>query len=125
METSQKTMKSGTDVRNRLALVITCAGVMVALLSGQAVSSSNKDGETGEKHESSRNDSKFYGTVEKLPADRIGTWTVSGREIVVSKETRFKEEYGKAAAGSYVEVEGTNTGKKFSASKIEVKRAKK
>jgi len=125
MATSQKTMKSGSHFGIRLALVMAGIGVAFALTSGQAVSSSYKDGETHERHESSRNESKFYGTVEKLPADRIGIWMVHGREILVTKDTRIKEEYGKAAVGSYVEVEGNNSGKNFSAYKIEVKRARK
>jgi hypothetical protein len=63
--------------------------------------------------------------VKKIPADRLGTWVVNNREIMVTKETRIKEEYGSAAEGAYVEVEGNNTGKTFTAYKIEVKRAKK
>jgi hypothetical protein len=78
-----------------------------------------------ENHGSGRGESKFYGTVQKIPADRIGSWTVNGREIKVTGATRIKEEYGAAVSGSYVEIEGSNTGKVFTADKIEVKRAKK
>lgn len=49
---------------------------------------------------------------------------VNGREITVTKDTRIKEKYGQAVVGSYVEVEGTNSGNNFSAHKIEVKRSR-
>jgi hypothetical protein len=87
--------------------------------------SEHHNDEGHEKHDSAKGGSKFYGTVEKIPADRIGSWTVNGREIKVTGATRIKEEYGSAVSGAYVEVEGSNTGKVFTADKIEVKRSKK
>ncbi len=71
----------------------------------------------------SGSESKIYGIVEKTPRGEIGTWIVSGREIVVTKDTRIKEKHGKAEAGAYVEVEGIADGKTFTAYEVKVKRA--
>lgn len=68
--------------------------------------------------------SRFYGTVESLPRERIGTWVVSGRQIMVTRETRITEKHGRPEPGAYVEVEGSNTGATFTAREISVKRAK-
>ena len=137
MTTSHKT-KTGSNGALRIAAVVAGLGISALLGVVPAFSSSHKSGEGSEqhrsghgsdegheKHDSGRGESKFYGTVEKIPADRIGSWTVNGREIKVTGATRIKEEYGKAVSGAYVEVEGSNTGKVFTADKIEVKRAKK
>jgi len=65
---------------------------------------------------------KFYGVVESIPQSGLnGTWTVNGRDIVVTGDTRVKEKYGKLATGAYVEVKGDFSGKKFIAYEIEVK----
>jgi hypothetical protein len=117
----------------RLAVILATMGVTAVLATGPAFSSGNEGAESyehhgeesHEHHGSGRVESKLYGTVQKIPAKGIGIWTVSGREIQVTRETHIKEEYGKAATGAYVEVEGGNTGKIFTANKIEVKRAKK
>ena len=69
--------------------------------------------------------SRFYGTVQKIPAGRCGAWIVNGRQILVARETKIVEGYGSAVVGAYVEVEGYNTGKSFNACKVEVKRAKR
>jgi hypothetical protein len=113
------------NVATRSAAVVAGLALSIAIGAGPAFSSSDRGNEGSEKHESGKSESKLYGTVQKIPADRIGSWTVNGREIKVTADTRIKEEYGKAVSGSYVEVEGTNTGKVFTATKIEVKRAKK
>ena len=70
-----------------------------------------------------RYESKFYGTVEKLPEGIDGTWIVNGKEMLVRRDTIIKEKHGKVAVGAYVEVEGNLSGKTFTAYKIEVKRA--
>jgi hypothetical protein len=109
----------------RTAAVVAGIALAVTIGVGPVFSSDNKRDDGDEKHESGKSKSKFYGTVQKIPADRTGTWIVNDREIKITSETRIKEEYGKAVTGSYVEVEGTNTGKVFTATRIEVKRAKK
>ena len=47
-----------------------------------------------------------YGTVEVMPtaADRTGTWQISGVTYQANSSTRFEQEYGFFAIGSYVEV---------------------
>jgi hypothetical protein len=125
MRTSHKQAKTRRQLGIRLPLVLAGLGIMTAMSAGPAFSSGRDGVESYEHPGSGRVESKFYGTVEKIPSDRAGSWTVNGREIVVNRETRIKEEYGKAMTGAYVEVEGTTTGKVFTAEKIEVKRAKK
>lgn len=66
--------------------------------------------------------SKFYGTVEALPEGLIGIWTVNGRTVVVTEQTRIEEEHGRVLVGAYVEVKGASDGQTLHASKIEVKR---
>jgi len=70
------------------------------------------------------NDNEFYGTIEKLPKDRIGTWTVSGRKIIVKNNTRIITKGRPLKVGSVVKIEGSSQGKEFSAWKISVKEAK-
>ena len=125
MKTSHQQIRTRRQFGIRLALVLAGLGIITTLTAGPALSSGRAEDDSSEHRGSGRGESKFYGNVEKIPSDRIGSWTVNGREIVVTKETRVKEEYGKAVTGAYVEVEGTNTGKVFAADKIEVKRAKK
>lgn len=109
----------------RLAVVMAVLGSMAARSPGPALSGDQKPEEAYEKYGSGMAESKLYGTVQNIPSDRIGTWKVNGRTVKVTIETRITEEYGKAVAGAYVEVVGDNTGKFFSAHKIEVKRAKR
>jgi len=72
--------------------------------------------EQGEKYEN-----KFYGTVQQIPENLIGVWTVDGKNIQVTKETYIEREYGQPKVGSYVEVEGRYINNAFIARKIEVK----
>ena len=124
---SHKQTKAGRKSAIRLVVVLAGVGLMAALASVPAFASDHKGEESSEDHGhgSAQSESKFYGIVQKIPADRIGSWTVNGREIKVTSATRIREEYGTAVTGAYVEVEGSNTGKVFTAVKIEVKRAKK
>ncbi len=125
MTTSHEQTKTGRSFGIRFAVSLAVLGITIALAAGPALSSGTEGEESNEHHGSGRVESKLYGTVEKIPSDRIGSWRVNGREIKVTNETRIKEEYGKAVTGAYVEVEGSNTGKLFTAYKIEVKRAKR
>lgn len=70
-------------------------------------------------------DSKFYGTVEDLPAGGLfGDWRVSGRTVHVSSATLIKQKYGPVAVGAYVKVEGwLQADGSVNATKIEVKRS--
>ncbi len=125
MAPSQAQEKSGRAYGIRAAAALLALGIMVVLTAGPALASGREGDESCEQRGAGKSESKFYGTVQKIPPERLGTWVVNGREILVTKETRIKEEYGTAVAGSYVEVEGNNTGKTFTACKVEVKRAKK
>jgi len=100
-------------------------GIVTALSVGPAYSSGREGRERQDQQGAARTESKFYGTVETIPADRIGTWIVDNRDIMVTTDTIIKEKYGKAEEGAYVEIKGDNTGGTFTAYKIEVKRARK
>ncbi len=66
-----------------------------------------------------------FGTVENIPAGLIGIWTISGKQVEVTKDTYINEQYGKARAGAYVEVNANKEGGVYRATKIEVKKAKR
>lgn len=66
--------------------------------------------------------SKFYGTVEALPAGMTGTWTVNGRSVEVTPQTKIEQEHGRIAVGTYVEIKGRSDGRTFTARSVEVKR---
>jgi len=69
-----------------------------------------------------QNESKFYGTIEAMPAGRYGDWTVSGQTVHVSANTWINEEHGQAAVGAYVEVDGVvQADGSWNASKIDVR----
>jgi hypothetical protein len=124
MTTIPRQTKRIRQIGLTLAEALAGLGITVAFAAGPALASDQKVEESYEKHDSGRVESKLYGTVQKIPFDRIGYWTVNGRTIMVTKETRIREEYGKAVVGAYVEVEGANSDKNITAHKIEVKRAK-
>jgi hypothetical protein len=115
----------------RFAAELSALMIMGALTAGTAAASgqegdaSYRPREGKEQCEEDKVGSRFYGTVQKIPAGRCGAWIVNGRQILVARETKIVEGYGSAVVGAYVEVEGYNTGKSFNACKVEVKRAKK
>jgi hypothetical protein len=96
-----------------------------AVASGQEGDESYRPRDGKEQCEEDKVGSRFYGTVQKIPAGRCGAWIVNGRQILVARDTKIVEGYGSAVVGAYVEVEGYNTGKSFNACKVEVKRAKR
>src|SRR5436190_5170483 len=52
-------------------------------------------------------DLKIKGLVEALPASGlVGTWTVAGKDVVVTADTRLDAEQGPFVVGAAVEVEG-------------------
>ncbi|MFM8392734.1 MAG: DUF5666 domain-containing protein, partial [Acidobacteriota bacterium] len=67
----------------------------------------------------------FTGQIEQIPDPiRPGEWTVSGRTITVTTQTRIKEENGRAMIGALVEIKGVlDSSGKVAASEIEVKRS--
>ena len=80
----------------------------------------------GNRSDDRRGSSKFYGTVETSPQEGLnGVWKIDGREVVVTPNTRIKEEYGKLKIGSSVEVEGRIADNIFTAVEIEVKRGQR
>jgi len=125
MKTALKQTQTGRKSGLRMALLLAGLGIAAVLTAGPAFSSGRHGDDSYERHDSGRSESKLYGTVQQMPSGRTGTWTVNGREVIVTGETRIKEEYGRAVNGAYVEVEGNNSGKAFTAYKIEVKRARK
>jgi hypothetical protein len=53
----------------------------------------------------SQADDKFYGTVERMPDNRIGTWVIGGHKIVATEQTELEEDDGQIRVGTCVEVE--------------------
>lgn len=108
----------------KTAAVAVAAMLSLSFAPGSARAGDHEGRREDDARQSGSYESKIYGTVEKLPQDRIGTWIVNGREIVVTRDTRIKEKHGPAEAGAYVEAEGNTTGRTFIAYEIEVKQAK-
>ncbi|MBP1150302.1 MULTISPECIES: DUF5666 domain-containing protein [Methylocaldum] len=48
---------------------------------------------------------EFYGTIEKRPEGKVGTWMIGGREVVVTEKTKLEEDDGPLVVGACVEVE--------------------
>ncbi len=68
---------------------------------------------------------EFYGVVQAMPEKGYaGQWTIDGKTVHVTEDTKIKEKHGKLAIGSYVEVEGLIFEGKFIASEIETKTKK-
>ena len=116
-------MKVGFRDGRKIGQTVAAAllGLGICLSSGSTLASDNES----EDYYPSSYESKFFGTVEKAPLGKIGTWVIGKRDIAVTRETRINERHGKAVPGAYVEVEGMNIGKAFTAHKLEVKRSKR
>lgn len=113
--------KTGKSLCSRTFDVLAGVGITLVFTTGSALAGNDDD--TNYKHVPVTIESRLYGIIKKIPTKRLGTWIVNSREITVTRSTKITEEYGKAVKGAYIEVEGTNAGKIFTASKIEVKRA--
>lgn len=61
------------------------------------------------------------GTIENLPKGLLGTWVVSGKEVLVLKNTVITGKNLKPGIGNTVQVQGTVLGETFIASRIEIK----
>lgn len=118
-----KPIKKEACMKN-LSTVLT-VGLALVLTTGMVLASEHERLEDRNYEHRERYESKIYGTVIKIPEGSLGTWVVDGKEVLVTKDTFIKEEYGKAVVGAYVEVKGNYDGKTFKAYKIEVKRSKR
>jgi len=61
------------------------------------------------------------GTIENLPKGLLGTWVVSGKEILVLKDTIITGKSGQPEIGAPVQVQGKVLGETFTVSRIEIK----
>ena len=104
----------------RTFMMAACFGIVLS----PAMDAAAADLERGGGDEPASYESIIYGTVEKMPPERIGLWVIGRRDVIVTRETAIIEKHGKVAEGAFVEVEGNNTGKRFSASRMEVRRTK-
>ncbi|MCI5167101.1 MAG: hypothetical protein D3903_13655 [Candidatus Electrothrix sp. GM3_4] len=78
-----------------------------------------------ERHDRSREETKLYGVIEKMPENGFnGTWIINGKKVLVSDTTRIKEKHGRAAIGRYVKAEGVRNGDSLTAYEIEVERSR-
>jgi hypothetical protein len=67
----------------------------------------------------------MHGTIESLPKGLLGTWVVSGKEILVLKETIITGKNGNPEIGANVEVQGAVSGETLTASRIVIKQNSK
>ncbi len=68
---------------------------------------------------------EFYGVVQAMPqGSYTGQWTIDGKTVYVTEHTKIKQEHGKLAVGSYVEVKGVIFEGNFIAHQIETKNKK-
>lgn len=109
----------------KILSTVLAIGLSLVVADGVVFSSEYERHEGKGYEHSERYGSKIYGTIEKVPNGLIGTWVINGKEILVTKDTFIKEEYGRAEVGAYVEVYGRYSDKTFTAYKIEVKRARR
>lgn len=65
---------------------------------------------------------KFYGKVEKLPADGFeGEWVIAGQKFQVTPATKLDFKHGPVAKGSQVKVESEMIQGQYQAKEIETK----
>ena len=95
----QAQKKRGREYGIRATASLLALGIMLALTAEPAFASGREGDESCEKSGAGKSESKFYGTVQKIPPERVGTWVVNGREILVTRETRIREEYGRVVEG--------------------------
>ena len=66
-------------------------------------------------------ESTISGTIESLPKGLLGTWVVSGKEILVLKHTIMTGKNGRPKIGDSVQIQGAVSGETFIVSRIEIK----
>ena len=66
-------------------------------------------------------ESTMSGIIESLPKGLLGTWVVSGNEILVLKQAVITGKKGKPEIGTPVQIQGTVSGETFIVSRIEIK----
>jgi len=106
-------MKKQLILKTVACLVMMLSVAMNAFADSHRYAGSYENGRTFMK-------SKFYGVIEKMPSNMVGNWIISGRKIKVTPYTKIEEDDGPLRVGAYVEVEGYNDLKTFTATEIEV-----
>lgn len=92
----------------RLVLVALFAGIFLPLVGMTAIAHAEDGpghgGGPGDGHE-------FRGIVEVIPENRIGEWTISGKQYKVTEQTEITDQYGTIAVDSCVvgEMSSDNT----------------
>ncbi len=84
----------------------------------------DREGSAGDDHGHPGNGQyvEFRGQVQDMPAGLIGNWTISGRTVHATNQTRFEQEHGMFQVGSWVKVEGYRLSDgSINATKIELK----
>jgi hypothetical protein len=109
----------------KTSLIVIVVALSVVLVAGAGEASKEERHESSEYEHSERQESKIYGTIQKLPSGLIGIWDVDGKEVSVTRATIIREKHGEAEVGAYVEIKGSYSGKALVAREIEVKRAKR
>lgn len=102
--------------------IVICIIFIAALSAGLGNASEYESREKGEYYEhGERYENKFYGTVQQIPENLIGSWILDGKTVRVTSDTYIEREHGQPVVGSYIEVEGRYVDNAFIARKIEVK----
>lgn len=97
-------------------IIIMMLGLVLLLSAGPAAAQN-----AGDPGNQMNYTGKLYGIVESMPEKGYaGEWVISGRRVLVGRDTFIKEKRGKAAVGANVEVKGQQSGDVFTAYKIEV-----
>lgn len=108
-------------------LIILSSVSIALMLSFSAMSKEKEDkresGKVEKSDYSEKYEGKIYGEIQNLPPNKIGTWVVKGKNVIVDRKTSIEEKYGKIKVGAYVEIEGIYKGKIFTATEIEVKKS--
>ena len=98
-------MNAIINTKNKVALVgALLAGLALPMLAF-----------AGEKH----HEQEVKGTVQVMPAKKIGLWKIQGQQVKVTAQTRIDEKECALKVGGQAEAEGTFSGRLLGATKIE------
>lgn len=91
----------------RLAILIVAATLAVSSAAyGKGRGSDDGFDDSG-RHHSDSSRVEFYGTVNKIPKDRVGIWVIDHQRVRVDRDTFVDEEHGIIRKGTRVEVKAT------------------
>jgi hypothetical protein len=119
----QVIVTEGTFIEEKHGAVNPGAFVEIkAIQSGYSLIATNVEVKRAKASDSpATTENTISGTIENLPKGLWGTWVVSGKEVLVLKETVIKGKNVKPDMGVPVLIQGTVSGETFIVSRIEIK----